>query len=173
MRFAGSQRVGDVCIRGKAKPKSSVVVLHMTSGLKMLAWSPHTVNADACTEKVFTVRCCLMYDFVTIQCLNWAFSHQFIQGEAQAAMFIQDKEASLPFLTLKDRKQNHCSIILVKIKLPNTEVENVCGLKWCLIMSYPRPLHRVVKICPLRCQTQPASINGFCLLVSRESAKGC
>lgn len=34
-------------------------------------------------------------------------------------------------------------------------------------MSYPGLLHRIVKICPLGSQTQPASVDGFCLLVSR------
>lgn len=90
----GSQREGDVCIRGQAKPKSSAVVLHTTSGLKMPALSQHTVNADACTEQA------LLYTV-------FLFSYQFIQGEAKAAIFIQDEKATLPFLTLKHNKQNH------------------------------------------------------------------
>ncbi len=57
----GSQREGDVCIRGQAKPKSSAVGLHTTSGLKMPDWSQHTVNADACTEQdlLYTASLCI------------------------------------------------------------------------------------------------------------------
>ena len=36
-----------------------------------------------------------------------AFSYQFVQGIAQAAVFIQDEEAPLPFLTTKHREQSH------------------------------------------------------------------
>lgn len=41
-----------------------------------------------------------------------AVSHQFIQSKAEVAVFIQDKEAPLPFLPLTDGKQNHFSTVL-------------------------------------------------------------
>lgn len=100
----GSQREGDVSIRGQAKPKSSAVVLHTTSGLKMPAWSQHAVNAP---EQDSPFIFLLKFD---VCCSVAVSSYQFIQGEAQAAVFIQDEEAPLPFLTSRHSKQqNHYS----------------------------------------------------------------
>lgn len=79
-----------------------------------------------------------------------AVSHQLIQSEAQAAVLVQDKEAPLPSLTMKDGK--------VKSPQDHTNATLMCFFKK---VTYPRPLHRVVKICPLWSQTQPACIGGF------------
>lgn len=97
----GSQREGDVCISGQAKPKSSAAVLHTTSGLKM------AVNAS---ER----------DCMCLFACGFS-SYQFIQSKAQAAVFVQDEEAPLPFLTSRHSKQNHCSSLFF-----TTEKLHVC-----------------------------------------------
>lgn len=59
---------------------------------------------------------CFMFAFVCNFSIC-AVSHQLIQSEAQAAILVQDKEAPLPSLTMKDRKlkspQDHTNATLV------------------------------------------------------------